>query len=73
MRNRNKKFKLAENKLHVITYNDRLNGIKGSTTMKKRESIFKCQARFYNVHSNDDVKHRILHLYIRTICFRHWI
>ena len=42
----------------MINIKDRLNGLKGSTKMKKIESIFKYQSGFYSIQSNNDVNHR---------------
>ena len=43
---------------NILTNNDRLNVLKGITKIQNRESLFKSQPHFYNVQSNDDVKHR---------------
>ena len=45
--------------LHIITNNNRLKGLKGSTKMRKREYQFKFDSLLYNIKSNDDVKHRV--------------
>ena len=44
--------------LHILNNKEILNGIKGSTQMQKRESLFKYQSRIYNFQSNSDVNHR---------------
>ena len=51
-------IKGLEKSLHIITNNDWLNGLKGSTKKKNRELLFKLQSLFYNVQMDDDVKHR---------------
>ena len=47
---------------HILTNNDRFNGLKGSTKMLKISSLFKYQSRICNVQRNDDVKHKSMKL-----------
>ena len=51
-------IKISEQYLHILTNNDRLNGLKGITKMKNGESLFQYQSRTYNVQSKSDVNHR---------------
>ena len=51
-------IKFADQYIHILNNEDRLNGIKVSTQTQRIVSIFKHQSRFYNVQSNKDVKHR---------------
>ena len=44
--------------LHIIDNKEILNGLKGSTKTKNRESLFKYQSRIYNVKRNSYVTHR---------------
>ena len=55
-------IKISEQYLHILTNNDRLNGLKGITKMKNGESLFQYQSRFYNVQINYYVNHRGLKL-----------
>ena len=48
--------KFSEQCLHIITNNNGLNGIKGSTKIQKRQSLLKYQSRLYNIKINDDFK-----------------
>ena len=48
----------ADQYIRILNNNKRLNGVKGITKMKNRESIFKYQSRIYNVQMNSDVNHR---------------
>ena len=51
-------IKISDQCIHIFNNKYRLIGIKGSTTMQKRESLFKYQSRVYNVQSSSDVDHR---------------
>ena len=44
--------------IHILNNKDRFNRLKGITKIQNRESRFKYQSNFYNVQSNNDVKHR---------------
>ena len=50
--------KFSDQCIHIFNNKDRLNGLKGSTKMQERESLFKYQSRVYSVQSNYDVDHR---------------
>ena len=47
-------IKVLDKSLHIINNKDMLNGLKGSTKMQKRESLFKYKSRIYNVQRNYD-------------------
>ena len=49
---------VLEHCLNIITNKDRLNRLKGSTKMKKREHIFKFDPGLYKIQQNDYVDHR---------------
>ena len=51
-------IKFADQCLHILNNKDRLNGIKGSKKMQKRQSQFKYQSLIYNVQTKYDVDHR---------------
>ena len=42
----------------ILNNKERLNGLKGSTTMQNIESLLKYQSRIYNVQRNSDVNPR---------------
>ena len=44
--------------LHIINNKERLDVLKGSTKIQKRESIFKSQSLIYHFQSNSDDNHR---------------
>ena len=51
-------IKFAYQCLHILNNIKRLNGLKGSTNMQKRQSKFKYQSLIYNVQRNSDFDHR---------------
>ena len=51
-------IKFSDECIHDIKNKDRFNGLKGSTKMKRIESLFKYQLRVNNVQINSDVNHR---------------
>ena len=51
-------IKFAGQCLHILNGKEILNGLKGITKMKKRQSQFKYQPHILNVQRNSDVDHR---------------
>ena len=49
--------KFAYQCLHILNNKEGLNGIKGITQIKNRESLFKYQSRIYNAQRNSGVNH----------------
>ena len=51
-------IKLADQCIHILNNKERSNELKGSITIKNRESLLKYQSRIYNVQRNSDVDPR---------------
>ena len=50
-------IEFAYQHIYILNNKERLNGIKVSTKMQNRESLFKYQQRIYNVKINSDVNY----------------
>ena len=48
----------ADQNIYILNNKEKLNRIKVSTKMQKRESIFKYQSCIYNIQRSSDVNHR---------------
>ena len=62
-------IKFSEQCLHILSNNDLLNGLRGNEKIQKRELLFKYQPHFYNILSNDGVKHIDMKLLWRNKLF----
>ena len=51
-------IKFSDQWINILNDKEWLNGLKCRTKMQKRESLFKYQARIYNVQGNYDANHR---------------
>ena len=54
---KNVTVKFVDQSIHNTNHKEGLNGLKRSTKMKNRESLFKYQSRVYNFQRNSDVNH----------------
>ena len=51
--------------IHILNNKEILNGLKGSTKMQKKESIFKYQSHIYNVQRNYGVNCRVMKMRLK--------
>ena len=57
--------------LHILNNKEILDGIKGSTKIKSKESLLKYQSLIYNVQSNFNVNHRGMKMISNNKNFHH--
>ena len=53
-------IKFSDQYIYIIDNKYRLNGLKSSTKIQKRESLFKYQSCLYNAQRDSDVNHRCM-------------
>ena len=61
--------KFVDQRIPILNNKGRLNGLKGITKMKNRESLFKYQSRIYNVQRKSDVNHTGMKMKWKNILF----
>ena len=62
-------IKFSDQCIYILNNKEMLNGLKGSTIVQNRESLFKYQPCIYSVQRNSDVNHRDMKIRLNNKLF----